>query len=342
MPKLGDVSTLAINPPIKGMTSSIVAFVRTASGFAALRGDDQLQTFDSSGKPLAAKRTSSGGMLATSALVASPDGGAVLTGTTKITQYDAATAKPGLQYKGHGGKTEVTGLAFLSDGRLASSALVNIANTKANSVCIWAEDGALLHTIHLPSGRPKDPCQPQRMVRAGATDALIAVGWAPSDGTAAVVPALHLFRIDPHAQAVTRIATLWDGTPLTYTSVESIAATDDRVILALHSRVDAASRDPKERSVTSEIRVLDLEGNTIASDVSGPTVGGYAPSHRAVAVSADGSMLATVFSGMQLRAFPSLEVLDSIEDLPLDTVPRFEDGALLYATTEGIFRAPIA
>lgn len=336
MPRFQAVTTL-----VEQSASAIIAFTRTSVGFATIANDQQLRTFDASGKALATKRASSGGMLGLAACIARPDGGAVLSATTKITQYDAATAKPGLQYKGHGGKTEVTALAYLGDGRLASAALVNIANTKANSVCIWAEDGALLHTIHLPSGRPKDPCQPQRMVRAGSTDTLIALGWA-ARAEPSVTPGTHLFRIEPNTQTVTRIATLWAGDPLVHTTVYGMAATDDRVILALHTTVDVPSGDMNERTWTTEIRILDLEGNTVASDVS-PTQPIRSPLsiRRAVAVSSDGTLLAVAGNGVELRALPSLELLDRLEAHFAEAF-QFEDGALLFSTSQGIFRAPIA
>jgi WD40 repeat protein len=341
MTHFGAVTTLVDHPQ-----STIAAFLRTNAGFATLATDQQLRTFDASGKLRATRKAGSGGMVSAIALVARPDGGAVLAATTKITEYDAISAKPGLQYKGHGGKTEVTALAYLSDGQtLASAGLVNIASTKANSVCLWGKDGALLHTILLPSDDPKSPCQPQRLVRAGTTDTLFAIGWAPVGANeSARLPARHLFRIDADTRTVTRIATLSSADPLSYTDVLGMAASDDGVYLALRHDQDAPSKDLAERTWTTELRAYDFAGRVVASNVSAPqSIRSEMSPRRAIAVSGDGKLLAVASDAVELWSLPSLSLLERLPE-PLATASMtlaFEPNALLFATSRFLKRVQL-
>jgi hypothetical protein len=338
VPRFGEVTTLV--PHTEG---SITAFVRTRDGFATIADDQQLRTFDSSGALRAGKKAGSGGMIRIVALAARPDGAAVLTGTTKIAAYDAVTAKPGLQLKGHGSKTEVTSLVYLRDGRtLASAALVNLP-TKANSVCLWSDDGTLLHTVLLDSGRPKSPCQPQALVRAPSTDTLFAVGWAPASADdPAIAPARHLFRIDAGTLAVTRIATLTTPDPLVDTQVLGIVATDDRVFLSLHTTRDVPSRDMRERTWITELRALDFDGRTVASDASEPqSIQSAVSPRRALAVSSDGALLAAAAGGVELRASASLALLDRLGEPHFAEALSFDGDALLFATSQGIHRVAV-
>lgn len=312
---------------------TITHVAETSAGYATLDGESYLRTWSRDGKPLGKVKAGAGRMISLRSLLVGPDG-AVLTGTTKIAAYDPVTAKRVREWPGHGKHAEVTGLALTQDGtRLVSGAKVALVSN-ANGVRIWdyAAGGKALEAVALTSKVRKPPCEVNALGRAPGSDTCFALAYSrmsPED-TVGGVP--YLFRIDgTEAQRIAELSPPGERWGSHVTVLNTLAITDSYAVVSKGTQYPGPT--PQDFRFAPSLEVFSHDGALVtvsALEPARPSERGYR--YELISVSPDGTRLAVVGDGIEMRSLPSLDVIERIPvPASVDALVFASDGSLLVA-----------